>query len=341
MPMAAPLVSVLLPVRNAAATLPAALDSLLAQTLADFEIVAVDDGSSDATATVLAGYAVREPRLRVLSRPAEGLCAALNAGLSAARGRYVARLDADDVCHPERLAAQAQMLESRPDLGLVGCLVDFGGDAAAAGGYARFVAWQNGLTEPEDIALARFVESPLAHPSIMFRAGLPARHGAYRDGPFPEDYELVLRWLEAGVAMAKVPRPLLTWNDPPGRLSRTDPRYAAEAFYRLKAGFLARWLATANPHHPDIWVVGAGRLTRKRAETLADHGVFIRGYVDIDPRKIGRRVHGRPVVHRRELPAPGERFLVSFVSSRGAGEEISTFLTGLGYAPGRDFILAA
>ncbi len=339
--MADPLVSVLLPVRNGATTLPAALRSLLAQTHPDFEIIAVDDGSNDATPEVLAGLAAATPRLRILTRAPEGLCAALNAGLAAARGRFVARLDADDVCHPERLAAQAAMLTARPELGLVGCLVEFGGDAGACAGYAHFVAWQNGLTEPGEIGLARFVESPLAHPSVMFRAGLPARFGAYRHGPFPEDYELWLRWLEAGVVMAKVPRVLLTWNDPPGRLSRTDPRYAPEAFYRVKAGYLARWLAANNPHHPEIWVVGAGRLTRKRADLLAEHGVRIAGYVDLDPRKVGRTVHGRPVIHRLALPGPGERFLVSFVASRGARDEIEAFLTGRGHVPGRDFILAA
>src|SRR6185436_16591977 len=108
--------------------------------------------------------------------------------------------------------------ENRP-IGLVGCLVEFGGDRSASEGYALHVDWINALTTPDEIALNRFVESPLAHPSVMFRRELVEKHGGYRAGDFPEDYELWLRWMEAGARMGKVPRVLLTWQDGPGRLS--------------------------------------------------------------------------------------------------------------------------
>ncbi len=175
----------------------------------------------------------------------------------------------------------------------------------------------------------------------MFRAELPRLHGSYRDGPFPEDYELWLRWLEAGERMAKVSEELLVWRDPPGRLSRSDPRYSTEAFYRVKAGYLARWLAAHNPRHPQVAIIGSGRPSRKRAERLAEHGVVIEAYVDIDPRKVGKRIHGRPVLHRDELGAPGTRFAVSYVASRGAAGDIRRFLEGRGWVLGRDFLLAA
>ena len=116
------------------------------------------------------------------------------------------------------------------------------------------MAWTNGLLTHEEIALARFVESPLAHPSVMFRRSLVERWGGYAEGAFPEDYELWLRWLDAGVRMEKLADPLLIWNDSPTRLSRRDPRYAAEAFYRVKARYLARWLA---PQHAQGTVHGA------------------------------------------------------------------------------------
>jgi glycosyltransferase involved in cell wall biosynthesis len=336
-----PLVSVLLPVRDGAATLPAALDSLLAQTLADFEILCVDDGSRDGTPRVLADYAARDPRVRPVSQEPLGIVAALNHGLAQARGSYVARMDADDLCLPERLREQAAFLEANPRIGLVACRVGFGGDRNAAGGYARYVDWTNSLLTPEDISLNRFRESPLAHPSVMFRASLVAGHGGYRHGDFPEDYELWLRWLEAGVAMAKLDRELLVWNDSSGRLSRTDPRYSPQAFYALKAGHLARWLARHNARHPEVWVLGAGRTTRKRAELLQEHGVVIRAWLDIDPRKIGHRVHGVPVLHREDIPEPGGCFALSYVASHGADKDIRAFLEGRGFVLGRDFLPAA
>ena len=339
--MRQPAVSVLLPCRDCAATLPAALDSLFAQTLADFEILAVDDGSMDDTPAVLAARAGADARLRILSRPREGLVAALNAGLAAARAPLIARMDADDLCLPERLELQVRHLAERPELGLSACRVRFGGDRGAARGYAHYVDWTNTVATPGDIALNRFVESPLAHPSVAFRAEVARRHGDYRDGPFPEDYELWLRWLEQGVAMEKLHRELLVWNDPPHRLSRSDPRYDPEAFYRVKAGYLARWLKAHDPFWPEVGVVGAGRTTRKRAEVLTEFGARITAYVDIDPRKVGRVVHGRPVLDRRDLPPPGRMFLVSYVASRGAREDIAAFLRARGYQAGRDFLLAA
>lgn len=337
--MAAPRVSVALPCFNCAATLPAALDSLLSQTLADIEIIAADDGSTDATPDILRAYAARDARVRPLFLPHGGIVPALNACLEAASAPYVARMDADDLSLPQRLEIQARMLDADPGLGLAGCRVGFGGDRAGRGGYAHYVDWINGLLTHEQIFLNRFVESPFAHPSLVFRRELVATHGPYRAGLFPEDYELILRLLEAGVRMAKAPQELLIWNDPPHRLSRTHPSYGVEAFYRLKTGFLARWLAAHNPHHPDVIVLGAGRTTRKRADLLLEHGVNIFAYADIDPRKIGRMVNGRPVLHRDELPPAGQAFCLSYVGSRGAREEIGAFLRERGWEEGKDCLM--
>lgn len=337
--MAASKVSVALPCCNCAATLPAALDSLLSQTLGDIEILAADDGSIDDTAQILRSYAGRDARVRPLFLEHGGIVAALNACLEVARAPYVARMDADDLSLPERLDIQARMLDADPALGLVGCRVRFGWDRKARAGYAHYVDWINGLIRHEDIFLNRFVESPFAHSSLLFRRALVEGHGPYRAGGFPEDYELILRLLEAGVRMEKAAEELLVWNDPPDRLSRTHPSYGVDAFYRLKTGFLARWLAKNNPHHPDVIVLGAGRTTRKRADLPLEHGVNIVAYADIDPRKIGRMVNGRPVLHRDELPAAGQAFCLSYVASRGAREEIGAFLRERGWEEGKDCLM--
>ncbi len=350
-------VSVVLPVHNAAATVARAVASVQAQTFADWELLAVDDGSTDATREILLELAANDPRVRVLDIARAGIAGALNAGLAAASSPLIARMDADDESHPERLAVQVRYLQENPDIGVVGCLVDFGGDRTASGGYALHVDWLNTLLTPEQIALNRFIEAPFAHPSVMFRQTLVEEHGGYRDGDFPEDYELWLRWLDADVRMAKVPRALLTWHDPPDRLSRTDKRYDPEAFFRLKAVWLAEWLRRADhdltlqaryERGPDassaprpIYVWGAGRPTRQRAAHLEKHGVAIAGYIDVDAKKTGKKVGGRPVLPTSALPEPGEAFVLGYVSTRGARDLIRAELLRHGYREGQDFLMCA
>ena len=335
-----PRVSVVLPVFNAVATVVRAIESIRAQTWGDWELVVVDDGSTDGTREMVRTLAREEARMRVIEWEHAGVVAAANAGIAAARGDLIARMDADDESHPERLAEQVALLEREVAVGVAGCLVEFGGDRGARAGYALHVDWLNALVTPEEIARARFMEQPVANPSVLWRRELAERHGVFRDGDFPEDYELWLRWLDAGVRIAKVPRVLLTWQDAPTRISRTDARYAPEAFFRTKAEWIARELARSGNGRA-VWVWGAGRHTRKRAAYLETWGVRIAGYVDVDVKKTGRGIGGTgaPVIGVEALPAPGEIVVLSYVTTRGAREYNRARLVERGYAEGRDFWL--
>ena len=334
-------ISVILPVRNAAATVGAAVRSLGAAGLDDVEIIAIDDGSTDETPAVLDALRREIAALRVLRQPHGGIAAALEAGRAAARGAYIARMDADDIALPYRLARQRRFLDRHPGIGVVSGRVRFGGSRRTAKGYAAYVDWINTLHDPADFAAQRFVESPLAHPAVMFRAECAQRHGGYRDGMFPEDYELWLRWMEAGVQFASIPEEVLIWHDPPQRLSRTHPRYTIDAFYAMKAEYLARWCALHVRDWPRVIVWGAGRTTRKRVQHLQSCGARVRLWVDIDEKKIGHTVDGAPVVGPEDLPPPGQGFIIPFVGSRSARAQIRTWLEGNGYVLERDFIPAA
>ncbi len=333
-------ISVILPAYNAAATLAVAGRSILDQSARDLELILVDDGSTDATPAVCEELSA-DPRATVRRIAHGGVVAANNAGLEVAAGEYIARMDADDWSAPDRLARQSARLDADPGLGVVGCLVEYGGDRGAQAGYAAYVDWTNRLQTPEQISLARFIELPIPNPSIMYRRGILDQYGGYRHGDFPEDYDMILRWLDAGVQMAKVPQVLLRWNDPPTRLSRTDDRYRFQAFYRTKAEYLARWLARNNPHHPRIIVWGASRTSRQRAELLVEHGIEIAGYIDVDPKKCGTPVHGRPRYHYTDCPGADDVFVVSYVAKRGARGEITAMLTQRGFVAGKNYIHSA
>ncbi|MBL9203313.1 MAG: glycosyltransferase [Opitutaceae bacterium] len=339
-----PRVSVVLPVRNAAGTVARAIASIRTQTYPGWELIAVDDGSTDGTREVLRRLAGGEPRMTIIEREHAGVAGAANAAMALAKGEWIARMDADDESHPERLAAQVEFLQAAAhrDVGVVGSLVEFGGDRDVGEGYARHVDWVNSLVTPEAIALNRFVEAPLANPSVMFRRELLVRHGGYRDGDFPEDYELWLRWLDAGVRMAKVPRVLLTWHDAPTRLTRTDARYDPEAFFRVKALWIAREVARIAGGRA-VWAWGAGRPARKRSAHLAPHGVTIAGYIDVDAKKTGRGIGGTgpPVIAPGALPPPGTILVLGYVARRGVREDVRERLHARGYVEGRDFLMCA
>jgi glycosyltransferase involved in cell wall biosynthesis len=333
-----PVVSVLLPARNAAETIDACLDSISAQTLVDHEVLVVDDGSADGTATRVAAHAAADSRVRLLRRPCEGLVPALTAGLRAARAPLVARMDGDDLMRPGRLARQVEFLARHPEAVLVGCRVSAFPDAALGSGMREYLRWQNSCLTAEDLRDERYVESPLVHPSVTFRRDVVMAAGGYRDGPFPEDYELWLRLARRGAVMGKVDEVLLDWRQRADSLSRRSDRYDRTAFDHLRARFLSLDPRIRGERPLVYW--GAGRRTRKRSALLAARGRTPSALVDVDPRKIGNRLAGVSVVAPEWLAGRCPRpFVLGYVTSHGARDQVAGALQRMGYARGRDYLM--
>lgn len=335
--MTGPKVSILLPVRNAADTLGDCLASIGEQTERAYEVVAINDHSADDSLSILESAAAADTRIRILDRPARGLVGALNAGLSACRAPLVARMDADDVMHPQRIERQVARMTAEPELAVLATRVALIETAATGEGQREYVRWQNACVAERDIAHRRFVESPVTHPSVMYQREVVLAAGAYRDGPFAEDYDLWLRLLERGHRIAKIPEVLLQWRDGANRLSRTDERCSREAFDALRAAYLARD-ARVRGARDGVVVWGAGRRTRQRVRHLQSLGVAIRAWIDIDPKKIGNVIDDARVVAPAAVREIAEPFVLSYVASHGAREEIGAFLTRNGLTEGTDWL---
>ena len=334
-----PRVSVLLPVRDARATIDACLDSLAAQTLADHEIVAVDDGSRDGSPERLARRGRGDPRVRLLRTPPRGLVPALQLALAVARAPLLARMDADDFAHPERLERQVERLERDPHVDVLACSVAVAAEpgVAAGEGMRRYVEWTNGLTDHEAMARQRFVESPLVHPSVALRTSQLRALGGWRDVDGPEDYELWLRAFDAGLRFAKLPEVLLEWRDSPGRLTRTDPRYSPQRFQRLKLAALSRGPLAGRA--AVVW--GAGPIGKSWARALTRAGHAVAAFVEVNPRQIGRAIAGIPVLALDAVPR-GEGLLhLAAVGQPGARDRIRGEAARLGLHEGRDFFAVA
>jgi cellulose synthase/poly-beta-1,6-N-acetylglucosamine synthase-like glycosyltransferase len=335
---AAPTVSVLLPVRDGAEHVEEAMRSIESQTFGDFEVIVVDDGSRDATADILARGRARARRFRALRQEPAGIVTALERARAEARGRYLARMDADDVSEPNRFEAQHALLSGDPSLVLCGCGVRYFPRRAVREGALRYEGWINGCRTPDDVARNVFVECPVAHPTFFMRADAVARAGGYHDAGWPEDYDLVLRLWSAGERMANVPEPLLRWREAPGRLSRADPRYGAEAFIACKVHHLRRTLL-AGGRKAVVW--GAGPVGKSAARALRAAGTDVEAFVEVDPRKLGQRIHGTPVVDVEKASAKEGVLHLVAVGRPGARDRIRGILARAGMSELSDFVAIA
>ena len=236
-----PRISVVMPAYNEAALLPAALDSVQRQSLADFECIIVDDGSTDATPQILAGYAARDPRFRVVTQPNGGISRALNAGLAAARAPWIARLDGDDIMLPNRLERQLAFADADPRLAACGCYYDIIDMAGRRRGTRQ------PLPRSRD-ELNRFLAArePLSftHPTMLYRRDLALRLGGYRHQCEPcEDVDLFARMLATGAAILIQPEILMQYRIRPGSVSGRAAagqfqmtRYLYHNFYAARDG---------------------------------------------------------------------------------------------------------
>jgi glycosyltransferase involved in cell wall biosynthesis len=315
-----PCVSVLLPVRDAAASLGGCLRSLAEQSLVDHEVLAIDDGSTDGSGPLLDAAAAQDPRLLVIHTPPLGLVAALNRAAALARSDKLARMDADDVAHPARLERLWSRLNDEPRVDILASRVAFAGEVGRSNaGLRAYVDWTNGLLDHAAMARERFVDAPLVHPSVMLRREVLEHLGGYREFDGPEDYDLWLRAFEQGCRFAKLAEPLLVWRDSAKRLTRSDGRYAPDRFFGLKLAALLR--GPLRDERP-IVLWGAGPIGKRWSRLLREAGRTVAAFVEVNPLKIGQRIHSAPVVGLAAVRAMTGSLHLAAVGQRGARERM-------------------
>lgn len=337
--MSAPIVSVLIPAYNAERTLATTLRSVLRQTLQSWECVVVNDGSTDCTASILADFARRDARIVPAESEHSGIVGALNHGLSICRGEFVARLDADDFMHRLRLERQYELARREPAFGAVGCHVRLFPRRVDGGGRRNYERWLNSLRNEQELRRDRFVECPLAHPSLFVQKSVFDAY-PYRDMPWAEDYDLLLRLYAGGVRIGVVPEVLLFWREGEARLSRTDSRYFLSRFVECKAHFLADDFLSARRDYV-LW--GYGDTGRSLARALRSHDKHPTHIVELHPGRLGQRIHAAPVIAPEMLSVlePRPSHIVVSVAGSGPRTEIRARLRDMGFVEERDFVCAA
>jgi glycosyltransferase involved in cell wall biosynthesis len=276
-------ISVVLPVRDGERFVREAVESVLAQTHADLELIVVDDGSSDGTEAVLGGF--RDERLRVLHQAPAGLVAALRRGVAEARAPLVARMDADDVSEPMRLERQVELLERRPRVGMVATWT------AVIDEEGRELRREVLPPAHEDLARRLLLRNPFQHGSVVVRRDALEAAGGYRDDyGANEDYDLWRR-LARSWELACVPEVLYRYRVHAGAVTQTDPNRIARR-ERLRAELWRAYDVRAY----DV----RGTIARARAAEPE-----IRAGLEADQRALAREAlrRGRPVLAAKALAA--------------------------------------
>lgn len=221
-----PAITVLMPAYNAAEYIAEAIDSVLAQTFTDFELVIVNDGSTDDTEQIIRSYT--DPRIRLHTQANAGVIGALNAGLALCRGELVARFDADDVCYPHRLQLQYDFMQLHPEYVLIGSATDY---IDKDGEY--LFEWQPDAYSHEDLQRIIYVTCPFDHPTVMYRRDVALKLGGYPKGAIHfEDHLFWTLFFKEG-KLCNMPERLIKHRFNPSSVT-IDERWRGPEFKKLK-----------------------------------------------------------------------------------------------------------
>lgn len=236
-----PAVSVVMSVFNGEKYLAEAICSILTQSFRHFELIIIDDGSVDGTASILEDFQNRDPRVQVLQQENRGLVSALNRGCSIATGKYIARMDADDMAMPDRLNLQLQFMEANPSVGVVGGNVEFMNSEGEPLGFISDFPNSN-----EEIQKALLQTCVIWHPTAFFRRSIFLASGGYRTIKDAEDYDLWLRFAEQS-QLANLPTMLLRYRFHKSQISTSNRGRQVLAAVAAQASALARRSGKPDP----------------------------------------------------------------------------------------------
>lgn len=281
-------ISILLPVFNTAKYLPECLDSILAQTETNWELLAVDDFSTDESWSILQAYQIRDERIKAYKNTEKGIIPALRLAYSKGSGQFITRMDSDDVMAVEKLKALKAILSHRGRGVVATALVKYFAVDGVKDGYHRYETWLNQLSLSQNNFTEIYKECSIASPCWMLHREDLDQCGAFDSAIYPEDYDLCFRFYEQNFQPVCHPKVLHYWRDYASRTSRTDANYADNRFLDLKMHYFLK-LDRAAEQALCLW--GAGKKGKQIAKVLQQQGIDFQWFCDTVT-KIGKDIYG-------------------------------------------------
>lgn len=230
-----------MPVKNAARWLNKLLESIQIQTFQNWELIAIDDHSDDASFEILASMAETDDRINVLKNAGDGIIPALQSALSKASGTYITRMDADDLMPENRLDLMIAKIKESPAKTIVTGLVKYFGTDEISEGYQAYEHWLNDINLQGDQWKNVYRECVVASPNWMMRTANLESLGGFDELSYPEDYHFVLKWYQNDFDIKVIPEVTLLWREHPDRTSRTSTDYDQAHFFQLKIREFLNW----------------------------------------------------------------------------------------------------
>jgi len=282
------LISILMPVFNASQHLSACLESILAQDELHWELIAIDDQSTDNSLSILNAAAKKDVRIHCYSNQEKGIIPALRLAFQKSNGQLISRMDADDLMTKDKLQ-QLKTVLVKGGKGLVATgLVKYFSDTTLMDGYLRYERWLNELSRAGNHYEAIYQECVLPSPCWMiWREDLLAC-GAFEPDVYPEDYDLCFRFYRKGLKLKASQKVLHHWRDHAQRSSRNDPHYAQQQYFDLK---LPYFLELDYQKERPLILWGAGKKGKQLAYKLKAAGIDFR-WITNNPKKQGKHIGG-------------------------------------------------
>lgn len=320
------MISIILPFKNAEPWIAETIDSILAQSYKDWELICINDHSTDSTALIVTGYSNKHENIQLLNNKEQGIIPALQLGLKSSLGKYITRMDADDLMPPFRLEKMLSAMESSPPKTIITGKVSYFSDSKISEGYNKYQKWLNDRVDHQDHYKHIYRECVVASPNWLARKKELSKFLIFDRLIYPEDYDMTFHWYSNDFKIVGLDEITLYWREHPQRTSRNSSTYDQDSFFKLKS----QWFLKLNEiKNQSVAILGAGQKGKFVAQYLQKEDIHFNWY-DLNHINFNNSVYGQSIKDPEKLS--GDVIIVCIYPEKL--NILSNYLESRGYSIG-------
>lgn len=318
------MISILMPVYNAEPYLEDCLESVVNQSYTDWELIAINDFSTDDSFKILSSYQEDDQRIKVFQNTEKGIIPALSLAHSKANGKYISRMDADDLMTPEKLRSMEKVIRENPSA-IVTSKVKYFSSQGISGGYEKYESWLNLLMENDSHYSSIYQECVLPSPNWLMSSNTLDLIGGFSTLNYPEDYDLCFKAYQEKIQIIGLNEVLHLWRDYPERTSRNDPNYADNRFLNMKIEY---FLKCDLDHSKPLILWGAGKKGKLLARLLIDSNIEFH-WITNNEQKLKVPIYNKQLIHQNNLDQFKNARIILAIAQKDALTDLEEMTKGL------------